>query len=149
MRNPFPKSREHALHVQLIKVGSLHRRQIGKAFEKVNLSHGQPKILDFLIDNDGCIQREIAKHCFIEPASVTNSLAIMEKGGLIERRQNPDDRRVLNVFLTEKGKEKQKQIGDVFSATDQVALEGFTKDEEEQLINYLERLATNMRRKEE
>jgi len=77
-------------------------------FSKVGITEGQPKILDLLSVDDGCIQREITNNCNIEPATVTSLLCIMEKTELIYRKQDPKDKRVLKVFLTEKGKMAQK-----------------------------------------
>lgn len=149
MKDKFWNIRGKTLHMTFIKVNGLHRRRAKKHFERLELSHGQPKILDFLVANDGCIQREIAKHCCIEAATVTSLLGIMEKSGLIERQQNPQDRRVLNVFLTDKGRERQASIGKVFNELDEECLQGFSLEEREQLISYLERIYNNMKGREE
>ncbi|MBC8578426.1 MarR family winged helix-turn-helix transcriptional regulator [Zhenhengia yiwuensis] len=149
MENKFSNIRGNTLHMALINVGHLHRRRSSRYFEKLDLSHAQPKILDFLSENDGCIQREIAVHCAREAATMTSILGIMEKSGLIERRPNPKDRRILNVFLTQKGKDIQKNIGETFSQLDKECLEGFSEEEYAQLIDYLERIYNNMNRREQ
>lgn len=141
--------RKKMLHRAIIDVNKLHRKTAKNHFEELGITHGQPKLLDFLVEHDGCIQRELASHCHIEPATVTSILNTMEKSGLIERRQNPNDKRILNVFLTQKGKETQKSVFKVFQDLDRKCLIGFSKEEEEALMSYLGRIYDNLHRKEE
>jgi DNA-binding MarR family transcriptional regulator len=132
----------------LMKLSKTHRLRVKNEFSKVGLSEGQPKILDFLSENDGCIQRELAINCRIEPATVTSLLDNMEKSGLIKRMQNPGDRRVLNVFLTDKGKMAQREVERIFNAVDIECFKGFTEDEKVQTLQVLNRIYSNIARKE-
>lgn len=89
-----------------------------KVFDNVadrNLSKGQPKILEYLYENDGAVQKDIAKSCFIEQATVTSILARMEKNELIIRKVDPDNRRFQFVYLTEKGKVEAKFVIESFA----------------------------------
>ena len=52
-----------------------HFRRSRVEFGKIGITKGQPRILDYLSENDGCIQREIAKHCHIEPATVFSKVS--------------------------------------------------------------------------
>lgn len=47
----------------------------------LGLSIGQPKVLDFLKENDGAVQKGIAKGCHVELASLSTILTGMEKMG--------------------------------------------------------------------
>jgi len=113
--------RIQTLHMTLIRLSKTHRRKAHAEFSKLGITQGQPKILDFLSINDGCIQREIAYNCNIEPATVTSILSIMEKAELIYREQDLKDKRVLKVFLTEKGKIAQKEVEKIFNLIDMVS----------------------------
>lgn len=136
--------RRQTLHMTLIRLSKTHRRRAHAEFSKVGITGGQPKILDFLSVNDGCIQREIANNCNIEPATVTSILGIMEKSELIYRNQDPKDKRVLNVFLTDKGKTAQKEVERVFNLIDKECFKGFSEEEKSETINLLNRLYKNM-----
>lgn len=136
--------RKGTLHMALIKLNKAHRKRTHEEFTKVGLTLGQPKILDFLSKNDGCIQRELAESCNIEPATVTSILANMEKSGLIYRTENPKDRRVLNVFLTDKGKKSQREVEKVFNLIDEECFKGFSEEEKRQAIHILNRLYENI-----
>jgi DNA-binding MarR family transcriptional regulator len=52
----------------------------------------------------------LSKHLDLDSSSMTGLLSRMEKIGLIERRADPKDRRGVQVFLTDKGLELQKNI---------------------------------------
>ena len=106
--------RTNTLHGSLIRLNKIHRKMAKREFQKVDLTEGKPRLLDFIISNPGCSQREIASCCKIEPATATSILSSMEKEELIYRERNPKDKRILNVFLTEKGIEAQKKVEKVF-----------------------------------
>lgn len=54
-----------------MKLKRVHRKRCHDEFRKCDISKGQPKILNYLAENDGSIQKDIAKNCNIEPATVT------------------------------------------------------------------------------
>lgn len=137
--------RGNTLHASLIKLSRIHRKKAWAIFNKVNLTEGKPKILDFLVEHSGCSQRELADNCSIEPATATSILAGMEKEELIYRERNPRDKRILNVFLTEKGKEAQKKVEDIFYDLDEVCFKGFSEDEKKKTIEILDRLYENLK----
>lgn len=119
-----------------------------KVFDNVadrNLSKGQPKILEYLYTNDGAVQKDIAKSCFIEQATVTSILARMEKNELIIRKVDPDNRRFQFVYLTEKGKVEAKFVIESFEMLEKNALKDFTIEEKSQFLNYLNRVNNNLK----
>ena len=71
----------------------------------------------------------------------------MEKEKLIYRERNPKDKRILNVFLTEKGIEAQKKVEKVFLELDEICFDGFSEKERIDAINTLNRLYENLAKK--
>ena len=136
--------RANSLHGSLIRLNKIHRKMAKREFQKVDLTEGKPRLLDFIISNPGCSQREIASCCKIEPATATSILSSMEKEDLIYRERNPKDRRILNVFLTEKGIEAQKKVEKVFLELDEVCFDGFSEEERVEAIKILNRLYENL-----
>ena len=90
------------------------------------------------------MQKEIAKGCHIEPASITVILKGMEGKGYIERKMLNGDRRSLYVFLTEKGKKYIEYLNEKFDKVENTALKNFTEDEKQQLNDLLMRVYENM-----
>ncbi len=136
--------RPNTLHSTLMKLHRAHKKRAGYMFKEVNLTEGKPKLLDFLVNNPGCSQRELAKCCKIEPATATSILSGMEKEGLIYRERNVNDKRILNVFLTEEGIKAQKKVEKVFLELDDICFEGFSEEEKLETIKILNRLYDNL-----
>ncbi|MDE5619324.1 MAG: MarR family transcriptional regulator [Ruminococcus sp.] len=116
------------------------QRKIYSEAQKIGLTSGQPKILDYLYEHEGSDQKTIAGYCEIEPATLGSILLRMEQKGLIERRQENGNRRSLFVYLTENGKEVCEKMHDIFSQKDKQASDGLTTAE----INELKRLLTKV-----
>ena len=108
------------------------------------LTLGQPKILDYLKNHDGAVQKDIASACHIEQASLTAVLNGMEKKGLIIRKMCHGNRRSLYVYSTEKGKELIDRVENEFKKIEENALNGFTENEKDMLNDYLSRIYKNI-----
>ena len=76
---------------------------------------------------------------------MTGILRRMEEAGLTERRIQEGNRKSQYVFLTEHGKKVvQEIVQPILYGAETKALEGFTEEETERLIEYLRRIYCNM-----
>lgn len=135
---------ELSYHYLLLLNHSVYQKKIYEELEYLKLSIGQPKIFDFLKEHNGCIQKEIAIGCQIEPASVTSILLTMEKRGFIERKNMGDNRRSLYVFLTEEGEKIANIVREVMVKVEKEVLKDFTESEKEMLIYLLKKANYNL-----
>ena len=136
---------QNTLHGGIIRVMRAQRKICSERFNNIGVSHGQPKILSFLYYNDGCIQKVLAENCHIEAATVTSILSNMERDGLIYRVRNEKDRRVFNVFITEKGKELKLEVDKIFDEVDENSFKGFSKEERAKALEFLDRIYENIK----
>ena len=133
-----------SIHYLLMSDLFLVQKSLLTSIKDSELTPGQPKILDYLQNHNGCVQKEIAKGCHIEPASITVILKGMESKGYIERKMLNGDRRSLYVFLTEKGKKYIEYLNEKFDKVENTALKNFSEDEKQQLNDLLMRVYENM-----
>ena len=133
---------ENSLHHLLMTDHSAFYKRIFSALKKEGLTSGQPKVLEYLAEHDGAMQKDIAAACRIEPATMTSLLSGMEKNELITRCA--PDRRSLCVYLTDKGKALVPLIEDEFSRIEDKATNGFSDEERQTLIALLSRLRENL-----
>lgn len=133
-----------SIHYLLMSDHFLVQKSLITSIKDSELTPGQPKILDYLQNHNGCVQKEIAKGCHIEPASITVILKGMESKGYIERKMLKGDRRSLYVFLTEKGKKYIEYLNEKFDKVENTALKNFSEDEKQQLNDLLMRVYENM-----
>lgn len=135
---------KESIHYLLMADHFLVQKSLLTSIKESGLTPGQPKILDYLKNHDGCVQKEIAMGCHIEPASITVILKGMESKGYIERKMLGGDRRSLYVFLTDKGKQYVEYLNEKFDKVESVALKNFSDDEKEQFNDLLMRVYENM-----
>ena len=135
---------ENTLHYLLMADHSLVQKRLFAEIKELNLSLGQPKVLDYLFDNDGAVQKEIACGCHIEPASLSSILVGMEKKGLVRRSVSESSRRSTRVYMTEYGKEIYKHIRQEFEKIEQLALSDFSDSETKALISALLKISKNL-----
>ena len=91
------------IHHQLLLAFSRSNHAMTSRIRAFGLMPGQPKVLEFVAENEGCLQRDIARACAMDRATTTGLLARMEETGLVERRPKAGDRRALEVWLTDAG----------------------------------------------
>lgn len=140
---------EYNLHSLLLSTQSLFSKKVFSKLNGTGLSTGQPKILDYLNHHDGCIQRDLAIACEIEPATVTSLLSHMEETGLIERKMLNGNRRLHYVFLTDKGRMMTDRVCINFSELEKVAFDGFSEKEKDDFLVKFQTIYNNLMKKEQ
>lgn len=134
-----------SMHFLLMKAQVLLQHRIYTEAAGLGLSPGQPKILEYLSSHEGSDQKTIAAYCEIEQATVGSILLRMENSGLIERRQQPGNRRSLFVYLTENGRRAAQKLESVFADAEQEALQSFSEDEKEQFRSSLDKICYTLK----
>jgi len=72
--------------------------------EPYDLTPPQFGLLAFLWQQDGLTQVELSEKAQIDRSTVGGLIDRLERSGLLERRQHPQDRRAYKIYLTEQGK---------------------------------------------
>ena len=85
-----------------VQVARYHRKRAGELLCDLGLHLGQEMILEALWTRGALSQSELAEHAGVRRATMTVALRPLEKAGLVERTCDPDDRRIMRVFATEK-----------------------------------------------
>ena len=135
---------KESLHYLLMANHFMIQKALVTSVKDTGLTSGQPKVLDYLKNHNGAVQKDIAAGCHIEPASLTAILNGMETKGLIERRLCPDNHRFYNVYLTETGRLYVGRLENEFDTIESYALQNFSETDKEQLIEYLNRIYNTM-----
>lgn len=128
------------LHMALIAASDAHRKRSFGEFASLGLTKGQPKVLAHLLGEEGLSQKELAKRCGVEPATMTVLLRRMGERGLIRK----EEVRVSGGYLTPQGREAGRNAMDVIWRMEEKSYRGFTQEEKDQLISLLERVVRNL-----
>lgn len=141
--------RMESLHYLLMKTHTMVQRDISAQAQKLGLSPGQPKVLDYLRNYEGSDQKTIAAYCEIEQATVGRILIRMEDAGLIDRRQKPGNRRSWYIYLTEKGRAAAEDLQAIFEQADRRAARALSTQEQAQLKGLLQTICESMQAERE
>ncbi|WP_026381091.1 MarR family winged helix-turn-helix transcriptional regulator [Afifella pfennigii] len=124
----------------------LFARRIQARIKPLGLTPGTfPAMLE-LWTQDGLSQGELVRRLDIEQATMANTLARMERDGLIRRLQDAQDARVQRVWLTERGKALQNAAVEQAAAVNDEALAGLSASERQELIRLMNKLVGELRR---
>jgi DNA-binding MarR family transcriptional regulator len=109
-----------------------------------NIGRAQGIVLKILAEKDGMTQTEITEKLDIRPSSLGELVMKLEKNGYVERRQNENDKRVINVFLTEKGREFEKELINPRQKAAETWCAGLSEEDKTQLSELLNKLILSM-----
>ena len=88
------------------------------------VSFGHWTFLRVLWETDGLTQRELSEEAGVMEPTTFSALKAMEKLGYVIRRQMPDNRKNVYIFLTTKGQSLKKNLVPLAEEVNRVAVRG-------------------------
>jgi DNA-binding MarR family transcriptional regulator len=88
------------------------------------VSFGHWVFLRILWERDGLTQRELSAQAGLMEPTTFSALKAMEKLGYIVRKQQPDSRRKVYVFLTPKGRALKAKLVPLAESVNEIAVRG-------------------------
>lgn len=125
----------------------LNRAYASKCFGQMaalGLHPGQIPIIMLLAEHEDMSQKDIAEELHVKPPTVNVMVQRMEKAGIIGRRHDPDDQRVIRVFLTEKGRQMKRCAARQVEKNEEYVLKGFTEAEKCLFRRFMEQIIDNI-----
>ena len=92
----------------------------------------------------GISQEQIAKNLRIDKGAVARTVKTMVDAGVVERRQNPDDKRGYQLYPTEKMKKINMKNEEAREKLDKVLTEGMSEGEIQICRMLLQKMAENL-----
>lgn len=127
-------------HIARLFAEGLRRR-----VEPLGIVPGQfPALLELWI-NDGQTQKQLVEKLDIEQATLANTLARMERDGLITRTEHPEDGRARIVRLTKKAKSIRDDAYSAAHETNTIAMSSLSAEEQKQFVDFMQRIIKVMR----
>lgn len=130
----------------LAQFAQAYRALSDALMDQITLHRSQATVLCKLLVQDGMTQTEIAQLLSVQGATMTDILQRMEEAGLVTRRRDSDDNRLVRVYITEAGNEKERFIAEQFLKLECAVFAGFSESERAQLRSLLHRTLENMNR---
>ncbi|MCB0044673.1 MAG: MarR family transcriptional regulator [Caldilineaceae bacterium] len=128
----------------LAQVCQGYRNLSNALMDQIEMHRAQATLLCHLFKQEGMTQSEIADQLSVRGATVTNMLQRMEEAGLVTRRRDVEDHRLVRVYLTDEGKNKERSIVQQFVNVEETIFEGLTQEDRASLRQMLRLMLDNM-----
>lgn len=123
-------------------------RSVSRALEARTSEYGvtasQWHFLRVLWIEDGISQRELSQRVNMREPTTVIAVKRLEKAGLINRKQSPEDGRKINIFLTPKAKALKAKLMPLVEEVNNLATRGMTAKEKAELRRLLTMVNKNL-----
>jgi len=138
-----PVAREIA--VNLMDVARMLRTYADQRARQFGISRAQWVVLMRLDRSEGLKQSELAEILDLSPISLTRLLDSLAENGLIERRDDPNDRRAKRLYLTPAARPLLEQLSKLGNDMMDTVLDGLDGKANDRLLRDLALMKDNLR----
>ena len=125
----------------------LHRafdRLLQRRLAEHDIKNSHWYFLRILWNREGLTQRELSDETNLTESSTVIMLNQMEQAGLIRKKNDPDDRRKLRIFLTPKARRLEKRLLPIATQLNEMAAAGIPSHELETFIRVAGKMTRNL-----
>lgn len=126
------------------RAAKLLREQVDSAMAAHGVRVGQHIVLAQLWDEDGLTPGQIARRIGIAVPTVVNTATRMQESGLVVRRSDPSDARLVRLHLTPAGRAAQAPVQAARRNLERRATATLTGDERSSLRSALEKIVSEL-----
>ena len=129
------------------KIRQLSERIFAKLlrdYEAIEINPAQGRVMFPLWKKDDISFHELKEKTLLSKATLSHLLDNLEKAGYIKRIPSPNDKRTINIKLTEKNTELQDKYIQVSNQMKNIFYRDFTEEDIDEFEGYLRRLLNNL-----
>jgi DNA-binding MarR family transcriptional regulator len=130
-----------ALGFLLSQVGAHSSVRFGESLEPLGLKPAHAGILRAIEQSDGVSQQTLCERLGVFSSRLVGLIDELERQKLVERRNNPNDRRSYALYLTKSGREILQQIGKIGRQHQDAICAALSESERTMLCDFLARIA--------
>jgi DNA-binding MarR family transcriptional regulator len=97
--------------------------------ERVGITSAQSGALFYLQQDDGCLLSQMGQGLKLDKSAITGLVDRLEKKAMIERRNDPRDRRAIRLYLTKAGRDAAAEAQPVVKQQNRAIKKGFSPEE--------------------
>jgi MarR family transcriptional regulator, transcriptional regulator for hemolysin len=137
---------ESVVLFQIERTNKISRIYSQREFDRLGLdiTIEQWILLKIIHESQFISQKDLANKSLRDPASITRTLDLVQKKGLIDRQAVPDNRRQYNIVLTKKGLDFIQKVLPIVNQHRQKSVDGLSDSELKTLTKLLYRIQKNM-----
>jgi DNA-binding MarR family transcriptional regulator len=122
------------------QLGFFSSRGFTEALEPVGIDPREFLLMRFIAASEGQSQQVLAEQVGVPASRMVALVDHLEEAGLVERRPNPEDRRIRELHLTRKGKGSLERAKKIAIDYETQLCAGINREERETLIDLLQKL---------
>lgn len=132
--------------VLLQDTARLMRRRVDLRARALGLTYAQVRALGLLARDEGASQATLADRLELEPISLCRLVDRLEEGDWVRRQDDPSDRRINRLYLTEKARRLIAGLRLLGEEVQAEALTGLSDDQKARLTESLAAIRANLTR---
>ena len=98
------------INYKISDLAALHRTELEKSLSGVKIHSGQVFILFELWNKDGLSQIDLARNLKLSAPTINKMVKNLSDSGFVSLKRSESDARLVNVFLTDKGKQVKTDV---------------------------------------
>ena len=110
----------------------------------IDLYPGQPIILETIFKNLGITQVELSNMTLKKPATITTMISRLEHMGYIIKKDDLNDKRIIRLYLTDKGIQKYHQMMEVKTRMENIIFAKMSDDDLVKVYDILLKIKNNL-----
>jgi DNA-binding MarR family transcriptional regulator len=137
---PVAEQAPRSVGFLISQLGFFSSRGFMEALAPVGIDPREFLLMRFVATDEGQSQQALAERLGIPASRMVALVDHLEANGLVERRPDPEDRRVRGLHLTRKGRGALERAGKIAIDYETRLCAGINREERELLIDLLQKL---------
>lgn len=131
--------------LRIVDTSRLLRGLVEQRLKPYGMTRAQYATLSRLERQDGQAQHEVADALEVQPIAMVRLVDQLSAEGLVERRNDPNDRRVNRLFITPQGRERLTALEDFKTELGAALFDGIGEADIQRALGMLDRLQANLK----
>jgi DNA-binding MarR family transcriptional regulator len=137
---PVAEQAPRSVGFLISQLGFFSSKAFMEALEPVGIGPKEFLLMRFVDSSQGQAQQALAERLGVPASRMVALVDHLEDAGLVERRPDPEDRRVRGLHLTRKGRAALERAAKIAIDYETRLCAGINREEREQLIDLLQKL---------
>jgi DNA-binding MarR family transcriptional regulator len=137
---PEPETAPRSVGFLISQLGFVSSKAFMEALRPVGIDPREFLLMRFVAASEGQSQQALAERLSVPASRMVALVDHLEDAGFLERRPDPEDRRVRGLYLTRKGRGALERASKIAIDYETRLCAGINRSEREQLIDLLQKL---------
>jgi len=130
-------SLEESTGFLVVRTARTMKKALDTKLSEYGLTTSQLTVLNALAKEDGLSLSVVGKRVYLDKPAITGLADRLEKDNFVERRRTSTDRRVIQLFLTDKGSNLLQELDEIATKVDQQLVSVLAPEELTEFRNLL------------